>query len=194
MSREVHVRNCEGVGGKFPCATLLVLGFEYQQDAEKVMETLPKRMNKYSLTIHPEKSKLFEFVPTNKSKDRTLEFLGFTHYWTKSQRGKTVIKRKTSKKGLRKSIKKLTDCCRYNRHDRLKEQYKLLSSKVRGLYQYYGIRGNFKSLATIYNKALLLWYKWLNRRSQHNSYTMEGYKMLLKHFPLPKPKIIHWKV
>lgn len=171
-----------------------VLGFEYQQEAVKVMETLPKRMNKYSLTIHPEKSKLFEFVPTNKSKDRTLEFLGFTHYWTKSQQGKTVIKRKTSKKGLRKSIKNLTDSCRYNRHERLKMQYQLLCSKLRGLYQYYGIRGNYKSLAIMYEKAQLLWYKWLNRRSQHNSYTMEGYKVLLKHFTLPKPKIVHWNV
>ena len=158
------------------------------------MATLPKRMNKYGLTIHPEKSKLFAFVPANKSKDRTLEFLGFTHYWTKSKRGNAMIKRKTSKKGLRKSIKKLTDTCRHNRHSRLKEQYRLLCSKLRGLYQYYGIRGNSKSLAAMYNQALLLWYKWLNRRSQHNSYIMEGYKMLLQHFPLPKPQIVHWNV
>lgn len=171
-----------------------VIGFEYQDDAEKLMLTLPKRMNKFSLTIHPEKSKLFEFVPENKSKERTLDFLGFTHYWTKSQNGKFIIKRKTSKKGQKKSIKRLADSCRYNRHKRLKEQYQLLCSKLRGLYQYYGVRGNFIFLAKLYRQAFLLWFKWLNRRSQHNSYTMAGYQMLLKHFSLPKPKIIHWNV
>lgn len=133
-------------------------------------------------------------MPENKSKECTLNFLGFTHYWTKSQKGKLIIKRKTSKKGLKKSIKRLADSCRYNRHKRLKEQYQLLCSKLRGLYQYYGIRGNFIFLAKIYRQAFTLWHKWLNRRSQHNSYTMAGYQMLLKHFSLPKPKIIHWNV
>jgi len=171
-----------------------VIGFEHQEDAKKVMHTLPKRMNKFSMTIHPEKSKLFEFVPENKSKVRTMDFLGFTHYWTKSQKGKQIIKRKTSKKGLKKSIRCLADSCRYNRHKRLKEQYQLLCSKLRGLYQYYGIRGNSIFLAKIHRQTFTLWFKWLNRRSQHNSYTIAGYKMLLKHFPLPYPKIVHWNV
>jgi RNA-directed DNA polymerase len=171
-----------------------VIGFEYEEDARRVMQTLPKRMGKYGLTIHPEKSHLSKFVPYGKGKAPTLDYLGFTHYWTKSQKGKDVIKRRTKKKGLHKAIMKIQDSCKYNRHKRLKEQHRILSSKLRGLYQYYGIRGNYFSLKTIFQKAIHAWMYWLNKRSQHNSYTWEGYQALLKHFALPKPRIVHWNM
>jgi len=171
-----------------------VIGFEYSEDAQRLTNTLPKRLGKYGLTIHPDKTKLIKFEPNEEGKAPTLDFLGFTHYWSISQKGNNVIKRRTSKKGLHKAIKKLQDSCRFNRHERLKEQYKLLCSKLRGLYQYYGIRGNFFTLSTLYRKAIRLWFYWLNRRSQHNSYTWSGYEDLLKHFVLPSPKIVHWNV
>jgi len=171
-----------------------VIGFEHFEDAQRVTGTLPKRMDKYGLTIHPDKSNQIEFVPDKKGKAPTLVFLGFTHYWTISRNGNNIIKRRICKKGLHKALKNLYDSCRYNRHERLKEQYKLLCSKLRGLYQYYGIRGNYFSLQVLYRKAFLFWFYWLNRRSQHNSYTWAGYLDLVKHFVLPKPKIVHWNV
>ena len=171
-----------------------VIGFEYFEDAQRVMHTLPKRMGKYGLTIHPDKSKLVKFVPDEKGKAPTLDFLGFTHYWAISRRGNNVIKQRTSKKGLHKAIKNLHDSCRFNRHKHLKEQYELLCSKLRGFYQYYGIRGNFFSIKILYRKATHFWFYWLNRRSQHNSYTWAGFVDLLKHFVFPKPKIVHWNV
>ena len=36
-------------------------------------------------------------------------------------------------------------------------------------------------------------YKWLNRRSQKKSYTWEGFKELLKHFGIEKPRITERK-
>jgi RNA-directed DNA polymerase len=171
-----------------------VIGFEHPEDAQRARQTLPKRMGKYGLTIHPDKSNLINFVPEKQGKAPTLGFLGFIHYWTISHKGNNIIKRRTGKKGLHKAIKKLYDSCRFNRHDRLKDQYKLLCSKLRGLYQYYGVRGNYFSLKVLHKKAVYFWFYWLNRRSQHNSYTWAGYKDLLKHFVLPNPKIIHWNV
>jgi RNA-directed DNA polymerase len=168
-----------------------VIGFEYQEDAQRVMNTLPKRMAKYGLNIHPEKTKLVEFTLQVKSKTPTIDFLGFTHYWTKSMKGVPVVKRRTTSKGLRKGIKKLEESSRNNRHERLKEQFALLRSQLHGLYQYYGIRCNFKAINTFYQTALRRWYYWLNKRSQTNSYTWNGYKTLLQHFRLPRPRIIH---
>src|ERR1700685_488504 len=37
-----------------------VLCFQYREDAEKVMDVLPKRFAKYGLTLHPEKTRLLE--------------------------------------------------------------------------------------------------------------------------------------
>jgi len=133
-----------------------VIGFEHYEDAQKVMNTLPKRMAKYRLTIHPEKTKLVEFSPDGKVKAPTIDFLGVTHYWTKSKRGAALIKRRTTSKGLRKGIKKIEDSCRYNRHEPLKEQLGQLRSKLNGLCQYYGIRSNFKALQVFYQSAVHL--------------------------------------
>jgi group II intron reverse transcriptase/maturase len=171
-----------------------IIGFENEEDAQRVYSTLPKRMQKYGLTIHPEKSKLVKFVPASKGKSPTFDFLGFTHYWAKSQRGNPVIKRRTSRKKMQKAIKNLVNTCKFQRHNRLKDQCKLLSSKLRGLYQYYGIRGNFLAIYRMYRLTINAWFKWLNRRSQRKSYTWKGFVELLKLFKLPLPRIIHYNV
>jgi len=166
-----------------------IIVFENEEDVHKVYNTVPKRMQKFGLTIHPEKSKLIKFEPTGDKP--TFDFLGFTHYWTKSKRGNNLIKRRTTKKKLRQVSKNLTDTCQKHRHDKLKDQHKLFSAKLIGFYQYYGIRGNFHALYRMYRMAVFLWFKWLNRRSQRKSYTWKGYSELLKHFSLPRPRIIH---
>jgi group II intron reverse transcriptase/maturase len=172
-----------------------VIGFENEEDAIRVCRTLPKRMNKYGLTIHPEKSKLIKFTPWGEGgKAPTFDFLGFTHYWAKSQRGKWVVKRKTRQKKMQAVTKGLRDTCKIHKHEKLKDQSKLLSSKLRGLYQYYGIRGNFIAINRMYQICIYAWFKWLNRRSQRKSYTWKGFWELLKYFKLPKPRIIHHNV
>jgi RNA-directed DNA polymerase len=62
-----------------------VLCFQYQEDAERVMEVLPKRFTKYGLTIHPEKTRLLEFgryaeekAKRQGKKPATFDFLGFS--------------------------------------------------------------------------------------------------------------------
>lgn len=171
-----------------------IIGFENEEDAQRVNKVLPKRMGKYGLTVHPEKSKLIKFLPEGKAKPPTFDFLGFTHYWAKSKRGKWVVKRKTRQKKMQAITQNLKDTCRIHKHEKLKDQSRLLKSKLRGLYQYYGIRGNFVSLDRMYQIAIYAWFKWLNRRSQRKSYTWKGYWELLKYFNLPKPKIIHHNV
>ena len=83
-----------------------VLYFDREEDAEHVMEVLHKRLGKYGLALHPEKTRLIDFT-RSKTEDRnksTFSFLGFTFYWGKSRRGKPVIKLKTVSK--RKNAKK----------------------------------------------------------------------------------------
>lgn len=171
-----------------------IIGFEYKEDALRVNQTLPKRMRKYGLSIHPEKSQLIRFEGKTGEQTPTFDFLGFTHYWGTSKRSNPVVKRRTSKKKLQKAIKNLTETCKHNKHLRLKVQRKLLSSKLRGMYQYYGIRGNYYALYRLYRATYHAWFKWLNRRSQRKSYTWEGFKELIKIFVLPRPRIIHHNV
>ena len=95
------------MGVKFPRATHLVFCFEKETDTFKVLEVLPKRCAKYGLTLHPEKTRLVQFVSPQKSSEKpdTFEFLGFTHYWDKSRNKNWIVKRKTAKKRLSSKLK-----------------------------------------------------------------------------------------
>lgn len=67
------------------------------------MEVLPKRLGKYGLTLHPEKTRLID-LDEEKGKDKhpkkTFDFLGFTYYMSKSRKSNCILKRKTSSKKL----------------------------------------------------------------------------------------------
>jgi RNA-directed DNA polymerase len=175
-----------------------IIGFELEADARRVMEVLPKRFNRFSLTIHPEKTVLIAFKKppcreqSATGKGGTFDFLGFTHYWAKTRRGYWVIKRKTVGKRLRRFMKAIWTWCRENRHEPLQEQYRTLCLKLRGYYQYYGIRGNFKMLEVVCEHTERAWQYWLSRRSHTGHINWQKYDGALRHhLPLPKPRIMH---
>lgn len=173
-----------------------VIGCELESDARRIIEVLPKRFDRYGLTIHPQKTQLVRFGKPSKHdpsgpKNGTFDFLGFTHYWGKTRQGYWVIKRKTARKRLRRAIKALWQWCKENRHLPLKEQYQMLCLKLRGHYQYYGLRSNYRQLEAVYQEVLKGWWYWLNRRSRQRDLEWEEFKRLLTNFPLPRPRIIH---
>ena len=97
---------------------------------------------------------------------------------------------RTARKKFRNSIKRVAEWCKQNRHRRVREQFRLLNAKLRGYYNYYGVRGNFDSLNEFYQLVQQLHLKWLNRRSQRRSYTWAGYRLLKQHFALAPPRIV----
>ena len=176
----------------------LVCVFESEKDARRVFEVLPKRFGKYGLTLHPEKTRLIEFKRPKwtsgnggKSGKETFEFLGFCNYWAKSLSGKWIVKRKTAKSRLKRAISAIYQWCKENRHLPVKEQYKMLSLKLRGHYGYYGTTGNMRALQSLHYATHCSWRTWLNRRSQKISMPWEKYSKLISVYPLPRPKIAH---
>jgi group II intron reverse transcriptase/maturase len=193
-----------------------VIGCELEADARRLMEVLPKRFAKHGLTIHPEKTKLIEFGrPRNRlpaqatasarpnapsaskpagepgSENGTFDFLGFTHFWTRSLKGYWVIQRRTSRKRIKRTQKGFWHWCRDNRHLSLAEQYATLCQKLRGFYQYAGIRGNYRAMESVLEAVRRTWRYWLSRRSHKSAIPWEAYEKLLDRCPLPRPKIIH---
>lgn len=173
-----------------------VIGCELESDARRLTAVLPKRFNRFNLTIHPEKTALVDFRPPNQRDGRnmpsTFDFLGFTHYWGKSRNGNWVIKRKTARKRLGRAMKAVWQWCREHRHYNVPEQYRTLCSKLRGHYQYYGIRGNYKMMEALYEHAIKSWRHWLGRRSRNGRIACEDFaRRYLKVFPLPPPRIVH---
>ena len=128
---------------------------------------------------------VYPFIPG------TFDFLGFTFYWSKSRQGYWVIKKKTMRKRLSRFMKGMWRWCRDNRHEPLKEQHKTLSRKLRGHYQYYGVRSNYKALEVIFEFAEKSWRYWLSRRCHKGGIRWEKFEKIRVSFSLPKPMIVH---
>ncbi|MGE0820522.1 MAG: hypothetical protein AB7G75_14360 [Candidatus Binatia bacterium] len=119
------------------------------------------------------------------------EFLGLTHYWARSRQGYWVIKRRTTKKRLRRTLTALWQWCRSHRHCPVAEQHQALGQKLRGHYQFYGMRGNSRLLKVVSRHADRAWRYWLNHRNQKGTITGQKIAWWQAHFPLPVPRIVH---
>jgi RNA-directed DNA polymerase len=172
-----------------------VIVMKSSDDARRVMKALPERLRKYGLEISPEKTRLVPFRrpprdASGKGED-TFDLLGFTHYWKRSLKGNWAVSRKTMRKKLTASLKRVTEWCKMNRHRKLRRQHEELRLKLRGHYGYYGITGNSRSLQLFYEEVKRIWFKWLNRRSQRKSYNWEKFNNVLRVYVLPRPKVVH---
>ena len=173
-----------------------IIGCELEADAQRLMAVLPKRFARFGLSLHPEKTVVIRFrKPTTRKGsgdgNGTCDFLGLTHYWTRSRRGYWVILRRTNRKRLRRTKKVLWRWCRANRHLPLKDQYRMLCQKLRGHFQYYGIQGNYRLLSEVRQHAEEAWRYWLSRRSHKSAISWEKFQKLKAVFGLPIPRIVH---
>ena len=176
-----------------------ILGFESKEDAEKVYRVLFKRFDKYGLSLHPEKTRL---VPFGRPSEMTsganhspepgsFDFLGFTHYWAKSRKGRWVIWRKTMRKRITRGLKAMNQWCRENRHEPMLRQVEQLGRKLKGHFGYYGITGNFASLQRFRWEVIKIWRKWLARRGDPKGMPWERMNQLLQVFYLPEARVVH---
>jgi len=172
-----------------------VMGFSVKKDAERVYRVLPKRFERFGLSIHPEKSRMVQFSRPYWKRGKgpgSFAFLGFTHYWAKTRSGGWTIKRKTQSKRLSRFLSGIGDWCKEHLHEPLAEQHRSLSAKLRGHYQYYGVRGNYKMLEVAYEHTRVMWKKWLRRRNSMNRMSWERFtEQVEQTLALPLPRITH---
>ena len=175
-----------------------LLCFQNREDAQRVLDVLPKRFAKYGLTLHPEKTRLVEFgrrahdqAKRLKTKTATFDFLGLTHRAATSRKGKFTVHVGTMKKRLRRGLKAIADWCQRHRHDALDYQQRMLNAKLRGHYQYYGRPTNYRSLWKFFRSVRRVWRKWLNSRTRGRHLTWETFAKLLARYPLSRPSITH---
>jgi RNA-directed DNA polymerase len=190
VGRAVLIRYCDDA----------IIIFQRERDAQRVLDVLPKRLAKYGLTLHPEKTRLVDFrrpdIRTNASpkndeliRPATFDLLGFTHYWAKSRKGFWVVMQKTARDRFRRALKRVADYCQRSRHARVREQWVALKQKLLGHYGYFGITGNSRALYCFLYRVRRAWRYWLSRRSQRAYISWDKMDSLLQHYPLPQPRI-----
>ena len=176
----------------------LVMAFEDFLDAKRVLEVLGKRLTRFGLTLHPEKTRFVDFrfkrpggTHHPATAGSTFDFLGFTHVWGKSRTGKNVVRQVTAKSRYARALAAVTDWCQHNRHRPVPLQHAHLSAMMRGHYAYYGISGNDRRLRWYAHQVVRIWKKWLSRRDRQGVFLWSRLNALLKRHPLPPARIVH---
>lgn len=172
---------------------------QYQDDAQYIMQALRERFSRFSLELHPEKTRVISFgryerenAKRQRRRSNTFDFLGFTHYCTRSRWGKFNLGRKSSRKKLCKKLREMKEWIRkVQKVCTVKEWWPILKAKLRGHYQYYGISGNFRYIDRFYRIVVRLAFKRLNHRSQRKSFNWKSFQTYLNRYPLPRPRIVH---
>jgi RNA-directed DNA polymerase len=190
-------KQCRGEAYYFRFADDFLACFQYKGDAEHFENRLNDRLKDFCLEVAKEKTRCIEFgrfaranARKRGQKPKEFTFLGFTHYCGKTKNGHFKVKRRTDRKKFARSLRDFTEWARKSRAV-LRKGEMLRGAKIRvlGHLSYYAITDNSGKCTTYLHHVTRILFKWLNRKSQRNSYTWEGYLQALKWVGWPKPYI-----
>ena len=176
-----------------------VVGFQYEDDARRFKGELQDRFERFSLELHPEKTRLIRFGRfaardsrrfDGKRKPETFDFLGFTHYCGINRNGKFQVCRITKRKRLTAKLHEVKVELRKRMHQSIPAQGSWLKSVVRGYFAYHAIPGNWRALGTFRTQIARMWYKSLRRRSQKTRVTWQRMTNIANRW-LPPARILH---
>jgi RNA-directed DNA polymerase len=185
---ETVKRHCQGNAVLYRYADDFVCAFEREDDAQRFYRVLPKRLAKFGLEVAEEKTR---WIPFHRGAKPRFTFLGFEFYWGRNRFRKIVLNRRTDRKKYRAALVNFKVWCRKHRGLPKPLLFATLNRKLRGYWQYYGIRGNYESLKDYFHHVKAILLKWLNRCSQKQSYNVTGFIALLHDFRLLKPRLCH---
>ena len=175
-----------------------IIGFQHENDARRFLDEMRERLQKFALTLHPEKTRLIEFgcFAAERRKRRglgrpeTFNFLGFIFICGKTRQGKFQIKRKTRRDRMRAKLRTIKEEMWRRMHQPIADQGKWLSHVVRGYFNYHAVPTNFRALVAFRTEIAKRWYRVLTRRSERTKLNWERMKRLIDDW-LPRPRILH---
>ena len=175
-----------------------VLGFEYEAEAKRFLEDMRARLAEFSLSLHPDKTKLIEFgrhAAVNRErrglkKPETFTFLGFTLICGTSRSGRFQVQRTTRRDRMRATLRRVRDDLRRRLHQPIPEQGRWLRQVTMGFFAYHAVPTNSRALAAFRHHVAVLWKRSLSRRSQKAHMTWERILKLVNGW-LPKARIQH---
>jgi len=176
----------------------IIVGFQHRSDAERFKAELKQRFLKFSLKLHPDKTRLIEFgrfagerrTSRGKGKPETFDFLGFTHICGMARNGGFTVLRRPMKKRIRAKLKEIKIDLRRRMHQPIPTVGRWLRSVLNGWYRYYAVPFTYPILAVFRHRMAWLWFRSINRRSQRSRTNWERMSPLIEQW-LPTPRIMH---
>lgn len=195
---KVFRKSCTGYTRLIRYADDFVVCFQSLQDAVRFREELGKRLAKFGLEVEPTKTKVMAFgrfavqnAKQSGERVETFDFLGLTHYCGTKKDGKGFrMKRVTARKKITAKLKGFKEWLKRARILPTKELWQITKAKLRGHYNYYGVTDNLRGIVRFGEEVKKLLFKWLKRRGKKNCLNWERFKVMLRRFPLPKPRIV----
>ena len=182
--------HCQGEALLCRYADDWVCAFRLQEDAERFFRVLPKRLAKFHLQVAPETTHLCRFSRLHPSTKRRFTFLGFEWFWTPDRHGVSRVRRRTARKKLQAACQRLTEWIKQHRHLPGRECFQRLHARLRGHYNYYGVRGNARSLNRFFQWAMDGAFTWRNQRGgKRRSYTWEQFPRVLDRVQIARPRM-----
>lgn len=176
-----------------------IVGFQHEHEAQAFLEDLKERMRAFDLHLHPKKTRLIRFgrhaaeqrQRLGEGKPETFDFLGFTHFCTRSRKwGSFVIGRKTIKKRMIATLRSIKMELRRRMHDPIAKTGAWVERVLTGHLNYFAVSGNDPSLWWFFNEVRWRWLKTLKRRGQKAFLNWETYTRLTDRF-FPPIRIRH---
>lgn len=175
-----------------------VVGFQHRKDAERFLAELRERLRKFSLELHPDKTRILEFGRYAASdrqargvgKPGSFNFLGFTHICAKTATGKFLIVRRTMRDRMRRKLQEVKAELQRRRHQPVPAQGEWLRSVVQGHYEYYAVPTNGQSLDRFRDQVTWYWHRALRRRSQRDRTNWQRMGRLSERW-IPPVRILH---
>ena len=176
----------------------LVVGFQHENDARRFWDAMRERLREFSLSLHPDKTRLIEFgrfaaqncKRRGLTKPETFKFLGFVLICGKSLRGDFQLKRKSRRDRMRAKLREIKEALRRRMHRPIPETGKWLAQIVAGYFAYHAVPTNGAAIAAFRYHVVILWHRQLCRRSQRARLVWTQMAKLADEF-LPKPRILH---
>src|SRR6266567_1739336 len=152
----------------------IVVGFEREMDARRFLEEMRERFESFSLSLHPEKTRLIEFgrfAAANRKrrglgKPETFNFLGFSFICGKSRRGGFLVKRRTRGDRMKAKLQAIKAELWRRMHWPIPNQGKWLAAVVNGYFNYHAVPTNYRALVRFRDAIIRRWKRVLSRRSQ----------------------------
>ena len=195
------LRKSRKIGGEsyiVRCADDFVVRFQYKVEAERFLQDLRVRLEKFGLSLHPDKTRLIEFGreaernrrERGEGRLKTFDFLGFTHYCRKTRSGRFGLGRKPIAKRMARFLKRIREELIRRMHHSLHATGKWLGQVLNGWLNYYAVPWSYPSLRRCYKCLKWIWLCTLRRRSQKDRTTWAQVSLLSERY-WPKLKIRH---
>lgn len=193
----VFKKSCLGMARLVRYADDYLACFQHQVDAVRFKTATTERLATFGLETEPTKTKMLEFgrfavqhANQRGERPKTFEFLGLTHYGSKTRDGKRFrVGRKTSAKKFRAKLAAIKAWLKRVRTKPTGWIWNRVAAILRGHFAYYGVSGNSQALRRFALEVKTLLFKWLNRRGKRGALDWDRFQLMLKRYPLPRPRI-----